>query len=57
MFLMGNLLFFFNIYGHDFITDHSGGVSSSYYGEGHSLERRKEAIDKVNNFHKIDKFI
>ena len=57
MFLMGNLLFFFNIYGHDFITVHSGGVSSSYYGEGHSLERRKEGIDKVNNFHKIDKFI
>jgi integrase len=42
---------------HDFITGHSGGDSSSYYGEGHSLERRKEAIDKVNNFHRLDKFI
>ena len=37
----------------DFITGHSGGDSSSYYGEGHSLERRKEAIDKVNDFHGI----
>ena len=57
MFLMGNLLFFFNIYGHDFITGHSGGDSSSYYGEGHSLERRKEAIDKVNNFHGMELII
>ena len=42
---------------HDFITGHSGGDSSSYYGEGHSLERRKEAIDKVSDFHKLYKFI
>ncbi len=38
---------------HDFITGHSGGDSSSYYGEGHSLEIRKEALDKVSNFHKL----
>ena len=38
---------------HDFITGHSGGDSSSYYGEGHSLERRKEAIDKVSDFHRM----
>jgi integrase len=38
---------------HKFITGHSGGDVSSYYGEGHSLERRKEAIDKVNSFHEI----
>ena len=57
MFLMGNLLFFFNIYGHDFITGHSGGVSSSCYIEGHSLERRKEAIDKVNNVHGMELII
>ena len=42
---------------HDFITGHSGGDSSSYYGEGHSLERRKEALDKVSNFHKIELII
>ena len=42
---------------HDFITGHSGGDSSSYYGEGHSLERRKEALDKVSDFHRLDKFI
>ena len=42
---------------HDFITGHSGGDSSSYYGEGHSLEIRKEALDKVSNFHKIEELI
>ena len=39
---------------HKFITGHSGGDVSSYYGEGHSLERRKEAIDKVSDFHKLN---
>jgi len=39
---------------HKFITGHSGGDVSSYYGQGHSLERRKEALDKVSNFHKLD---
>jgi len=39
---------------HKFITGHSGGDVSSYYGEGHSLERRKEAIDKVNSFHEMN---
>ena len=38
---------------HDFITGHSGGDSSSYYGEGHSLEIRKKALDKVCDFHKL----
>jgi len=42
---------------HKFITGHSGGDVSSYYGEGHSLEKRKEAIDKVSDFHGLDKFI
>lgn len=42
---------------HDFITGHSGGDVSSYYGEGHSLQRRKEAIDKVNSFHEIELII
>ena len=42
---------------HKFITGHSGGDVSSYYGEGHSLERRKEAIDRVSDFHKIDELI
>ena len=32
---------------HDFITGHSGGDSASNYGEGHSLIRRKEALDKI----------
>jgi len=39
---------------HKFITGHSGGDVSSYYGEGFSLEKRKEAIDEVNSFHKIN---
>ena len=38
---------------HDFITGHSGGDSSSYYGEGHSLEIRKKALDTVSKFHNI----
>jgi integrase len=42
---------------HKFITGHSGGDVSSYYGEGHSLERRKEALDKVCDFHKIELII
>ncbi len=42
---------------HDFITGHSGGDSSSYYGEGHSLERRKEAIDKVSDFHNLKELV
>ena len=39
---------------HDFITGHSGGDSSSYYGEGHSLEIRKKALDTVSKFHNIE---
>ena len=42
---------------HDFITGHSGGDVSSYYGEVFSLERRKEAINKVNDFHKINLYL
>ena len=42
---------------HDFITGHSGGDVSSYYGEGFSLEKRKEAIDKVNDFHEMSLII
>ena len=42
---------------HDFITGHSGGDVASYYGEGYSLERRKEALDKVCDFFKIDNLI
>ena len=42
---------------HDFITGHSGGDVSSYYGEGFSLEKRKEAIDEVNSFHKLNLII
>ena len=34
---------------HDFITGHSGGDSASNYGEGHSLMRRKEALDKIEH--------
>lgn len=33
---------------HDFITGHSGGDSASNYGEGHSLIRRKEALERLN---------
>ena len=33
---------------HDFITGHSGGDSASNYGEGHSLVRRKEALERLN---------
>ena len=42
---------------HDFITGHSGGDVSSYYGEGYSLERRKEALDRLCEYHKIEKII
>ncbi len=42
---------------HDFITGHSGGDSSSYYGEGHSLEIRKKALNKVSDFHKLNLII
>ena len=42
---------------HDFITGHSGGDVSSYYGEGFSLEKRKEAIDKVIDFHEMNLII
>ena len=38
---------------HDFITGHSGGDSSSYYGEGHSLEIRQKALNKVSDFHNL----
>jgi len=34
---------------HDFITGHSGGDSASNYGEGHSLARRKEALNKIEH--------
>ena len=34
---------------HDFITGHSGGDSASNYGEGHSLTRRKEALDRIEH--------
>ena len=54
---MGNQLFFCNIYGHIWIKGRSIHDSYYYYGEGHSLERRKEALDKVSNFHKLYKFI
>ena len=33
---------------HDFITGHSGGDSSSNYGEGHSLKHRKEALQRLD---------
>ena len=34
---------------HDFITGHSGGDRASDYREGHSLIRRKEALDKLEH--------
>ena len=42
---------------HDFITGHSGGDSSSYYGEGHSLEIRQKALNKVSDFHNLNLII
>lgn len=57
MFLMRNQLLFFNIYCHNRIINDLI-CNSYYYGdEGHPLERRKEALNIINNFHKITKII
>jgi len=42
---------------HDFITGHSGGDVASFYGEGFSLEKRKEALDTVSNFHNLEELV
>ena len=34
---------------HDFITGHSGGDIASQYGEGHSLEVKQEALNRVQH--------